>query len=37
VALGLSALFVHRHADDIADVGRRLLGRTEVKMVEDLL
>ena len=29
------ALFVKRHADDVADVGRRLVGRAEVEVFED--
>ena len=34
--LDLSPLLVHRHADDVADVGRRLLGRAEVEVLQDL-
>jgi hypothetical protein len=31
--LDLSPLVIDRHADDIADLGRRLLGRGELEMV----
>jgi hypothetical protein len=34
--LDLSPLLIDRHADDVADLGRRLLGRVEAEMVQDL-
>jgi hypothetical protein len=35
LALDSSPLFLHPHADDVADLGRRLLGRAEVEMIQD--
>jgi hypothetical protein len=32
----LPPLVIERHAEDIADLGRRLLGRAEVEVVQDL-
>jgi hypothetical protein len=33
--LDLPPLLVHRHADEVAEVGRRLLERAELEMVQD--